>query len=115
MKSVYVFIPYELSILNSENTYQAVFASYLYVFKANILLEDSTNKGRIDAVLKTKNYIYIIEFKLNQSSDLAIRQIIKKYHEKYLDDGREIHLLGINFSTKERNIKDWKLEKIGKN
>ena len=32
------------------------------------------------------------------------------YYEKYMKRGNTIHLLGINFSSKERNIVDWKEE-----
>ena len=48
--------------------------------------------------------IYIIEFKINQSAKKATKQIKdKKYAEKYSDDKRPIHLLGINFDT-EKNV-----------
>ena len=36
----------------------------------------------------------------------------KRYYEKYEKKGSTIHLLGINFSSKERNIRDWKEEII---
>ena len=43
----------------------------------------------------------------------ALKQIKeKKYYEKYEKKGNTIHLLGINFSSKERNITDWKEEVI---
>ena len=113
LKSNYAKISHNLLKLNKESTFVSFFLGFMYSYKADILNEEETNKGRIDAVLKTKKYIYIIEFKLNQSSDVAIKQIKeKKYYEKYLNDDREIHLLGINFSTKEKNIKDWREERV---
>ncbi|MBF0200027.1 MAG: PD-(D/E)XK nuclease domain-containing protein [Desulfamplus sp.] len=55
--------------------------------------------------------IYIIEFKCNQSSGAAIKQIRdKNYADSYLQRGKTIHLMGINFDTEERNILDWKHE-----
>ena len=87
--------------------------SYLYALRANILNEVETNNGRIDAVLFCDKYIYIIEFKLNQKPGKAIEQIKeKKYFEKYLKDKREIYLLGINFSSQEKNIVEYKEEKL---
>ena len=78
---------------------------------ANIVVEATTNIGRIDAVLTTSDDIYIIEFKFNQSADKAIEQIREnKYYEQYLDSNKKIHLLGINFSTQAKNILDWKCE-----
>ena len=54
---------------------------------------------------------YIIELKLDGSAEEALKQIKeKKYHEKYFRKGNAIHLLGINFSSKEKNITDWKEE-----
>ena len=75
-----------------------------YQIEAEILTID----GRIDAVVKTDDDIYIIEFKINQSAKKAIEQIKnKKYAEKYSDDKRPIHLLGINFDTEKKRIDDY--------
>ena len=78
----------------------------------NIDAEIETIDGRIDAVIKTENNIFIIEFKANQSAEKAIQQIkTKKYALKYANDKREIIMLGINFDTEKKQIEDWKLEK----
>ncbi len=75
-------------------------------------VEIETIDGRIDAVVKTDDNIYIIEFKVNQSSDVAIEQIKnKKYALKYDNDKRTIYLIGINFNTDKKEIDDWKQEK----
>ena len=75
----------------------------------NIDVEIKTIDGRIDAVVKTDTNIYIIEFKINQSAEKAIKQIKdKKYALKYADDKRPIMLMGINFDTDKKNIEDWK-------
>ena len=77
--------------------------------------EVRTNKGRIDAVLKAPNHLYIIEFKLNQSAETGLAQIEEKaYTERYRLQAREkhqqLHQLTINFSYDKdvRNITDWK-------
>ncbi len=71
-----------------------------------------TIRGRIDAVVKTKNSIFIIEFKINQSAEKAIKQIKdKKYALRYSDDKCPIYLFGINFNTYKKEIEDWKLIK----
>ena len=63
------------------------------------------------AVLSSLGLVYIIELKLDRSAEEALKQIKeKKYYEKYAKDGAVIHLLGINFSSKERNITEWKEE-----
>ena len=50
---------------------------------------------------------------IQESADAALKQIReKRYYEKYEKEGNVIHLLGINFSSRERNISDWKEEII---
>ena len=52
----------------------------------------------LDAVLKTKERIYIIEFKLDQSAEIALQQIKdKKYYEPYLGNNKRVLLLGLGF------------------
>ena len=81
------------------------------ILEADIFAEAPTNKGRIDCVLRCPDDIYVIEFKFNQSADEAISQIkSKKYYEPYIRFHKPLHLLGINFSTEEKNIVEWKEE-----
>ena len=71
-----------------------------------------TNKGRIDWVLQTVDCIYIIEFKLNDSKEAALQQIIDKdYAQKYRSQDKEIVLLGVEFNRKARNIGDFVVQK----
>jgi hypothetical protein len=71
--------------------------------------EIHTNKGSIDAVIEQEGCILIFEFKINKSADVALQTILdKKYPEKYQNSGKVIQLFGVNFSTKDRNIADWK-------
>ncbi len=112
LKAVFASIPYHELILNKENVWHASFLSMMRIMGADIIGEASTNDGRIDCVITCPEDIYIVEFKFNQNADDAISQIIeKRYFEPYMDKGKKIHLVGINFSTEERNIAEWK-EKI---
>ncbi len=102
-------IPYTL-VERSEKYFHSLFFLVIKIIGFIIEAETLTIKGRIDAVVKTKDNIYIIEFKINQSADKAIQQIRdKKYALKYADDKRPISLLGINFDTDNKIIEDWKL------
>ena len=72
-----------------------------------------SSMGRLDITAGFSGKIYIIELKCGQSPDKAIAQIMeKRYYEKYLNSGRKIYLMGINFDKKERTIKDWKCGKL---
>jgi len=67
--------------------------------------EKRTNRGRIDMLVETKDYVYIMEFKLDQSPEVALQQIKEKgYAEQWATDPRKKILLGVNFSTEIRNI-----------
>ena len=74
--------------------------------------EEKTNRGRIDEIIEVNsNLIYVIELKLDADGEKALKQIKeKRYYEQYFSKAKVIHLLGINFSSKERNITDWKEE-----
>ncbi len=55
--------------------------------------------------------MYIIEFKVDQPGK-AMEQIkAKGYHEKYLNIGRDIYLVGISFDSGQKNITDFEWEK----
>ncbi len=109
--SIFAAIPYYELVFDCESAWHAGFVCMMNILEADIIAEGATNKGRIDCVLKCSGLIYVIEFKFNQSADGAIAQIReKKYYEPYLKDNKPIHLLGINFSTEERNIAQWKEE-----
>jgi len=73
-------------------------------------LERHTSDGRIDMIVKTSDYIYILEFKLDKSADEALQQIDdKQYAKPFEHDGRHIYKIGVNFSTKTRRIDGWKI------
>ena len=74
-------------------------------------VEYHTNDGRIDLVLQTEKFIYIMEFKLNVTAEEALQQINdKRYALPFEADGRKLFKIGINFSEKTRNIEKWVVE-----
>ena len=72
-----------------------------------------TARGRIDMVVESKDKVFIIEFKANQSAEKAVAQIKEKgYADKYKLQDKQIILIGINFSTEEKNISEHLIEKL---
>jgi hypothetical protein len=105
-------IPYDIT-LAQEKYYQSLFYAIFSLIGLNIEAEVRTNKGRIDCVIQTEKAIYIIEFKLNDSCEAALKQIQdKQYAQKYLDSGKEIVLLGVGFDQQTRNIGGFVSESI---
>ena len=71
-------------------------------------VEYHTSNGRIDLVLQTDRYVYIMEFKLNGTAEEALRQIEEKgYALPFAGDDREVFKIGVNFSSETRNIEKW--------
>ncbi|MBF0201709.1 MAG: ATP-binding protein [Desulfamplus sp.] len=111
IKAVYASIPNILESKRDEAYFHTIFYLMVSASGARAHSEVLTCKGRIDLVVEFKDKIYIIEFKCDQKSDAAIDQIKNKnYADSYLQKGKTVHLMGINFDTKERNISDWKHE-----
>ena len=109
VKSIIASLPYQLLIKASEATYHAIFLSILKGMALPVRGEEPTNLGRIDLLVDSVKCIYIIELKLDRSSKEAIEEIqAKKYYEPYQHRGKEIALIGINFSAQLRNISDWR-------
>ncbi len=105
-------IPNTITIDN-EKYYQTIFFTIFTLIGINIETEVSTNIGRIDAVVKTTGHIYIFEFKLNGTADEAMAQIrARRYYEPYLDDGRPITLVGVEFSARTRNLGAHRIEAV---
>lgn len=70
--------------------------------------EYHTSRGRIDLVLQTDRYIYVMEFKLNGTAEEALRQIEDKgYAVPFRSDSCELFEIGVNFSDETRNIAGW--------
>jgi hypothetical protein len=114
LTSFYAAIPYMIH-LEHEKYYQTIFYTILRLLGIDIQVEVVTNIGRIDAVIKTEKFIYILEFKLNSDASKAIEQIkTKKYFEQYQLDHRSLTLLGISFNPQEKNIGDVKIEEVKK-
>ncbi len=113
LKTLYSNIPSEIFIKENESYYHTVIFLILKLLRADIIeVEKQTNQGRIDAVLFTKKYIFVIEFKMS-TVNMALRQIKdKKYYEPYLSDKRKVFCIGVAFNKAKRNIKEYKVKTV---
>jgi len=111
IKSIFKNIPNQIFQAEGEFYYHSLIYLVFFYLADFIESEVNTNDGRLDAVVKTKNYIYILEFKLNEDAQTALKQIKdKEYAEKYYGDSREKILVGINFNSKLKTVEDWDYE-----
>jgi len=110
MRAIFASIPYDIESKRDEAYFHTIF--YLMMSASGMAAQSSvlTCDGRIDLVLTFFDKVYIIEFKCNQSADIAIRQIQeKRYADQYQSGGKKIVLIGINFDTEKRNLAEWKI------
>ena len=107
-KVPYLLFPKAKANQAKEGFYQAILFTFLEKSGISTRPEDPTNIGRIDLVSEMPKTIYIFELKLDKTADEAFDQAeTKRYKEKYAQRGKEIAVVGINFSSESRNISDW--------
>ncbi|NCC52680.1 MAG: AAA family ATPase [Spartobacteria bacterium] len=107
MRIFFENVPYDIQLSN-EKYYQTIFYLVMNIIGVQIDTEVRTASGRIDAVVTTDNSVFIFEFKLQGSAEDAIAQIKeKRYHEKYLECGKRVRLIGAAFDKKTRNLETW--------
>ena len=110
LQSFFADTTYEL-IRDQEVHYQNVLFILSKLMGFYVKAEYNTSHGRIDMVLQTNKFIYIMEFKLEGTAEEALKQINEKqYALPFEADGRKIFKIGVNFSAKTRNIEKWIVE-----
>lgn len=110
LRSFFADTPYEL-VSELELHYQNVLFIIFKLVGFYTQAEYHTSEGRIDLVVKTSDYIYLMEFKLNGTAEEAMEQINSKHYALPFEaDTRKLFKIGVNFSNKTRNIKRWIVE-----
>ena len=108
LRAFFADIPYELND-RTEQHYQIIFYLVFKLLGQYVEAEVRSARGRADAVVKTTDYIYVFEFKLDGSVDKALQQIDDKgYLIPYTVDGRQLVKVGADFNKEDRNIGEWK-------
>lgn len=110
MQSFFADTPYEL-VRDLELHYQNVMFIVFKLLGFYTQAEYHTSEGRIDMVIKTQDYIYVMEFKLDGTAEEALQQInSRNYALPFANDNRKIVKVGVNFSNVMRNIERWVTE-----
>ena len=112
VKVIFAGIPYEI-IIKREDYFNSLFYLCLRLAGLDGEFEVMTSRGRLDCALELKDKIYIFEFKIDEDPGKCIEQIREKgYHEKYQKKGKPIYLVGVSYSSEEKNISDWVVEEL---
>ena len=116
LKSFLAGISYRLSKKEPEIYYENNLFLIFSLIGIDTRVEMDSSNGRMDIMMRSGNYIYIIELKRDGSADEALRQINEKDYarqfakEQMKDTDLKIISIGINFSSEKRNIEAWKYE-----
>ena len=107
LQSFFADTPYEL-VRDLELHYQNVLFIVFKLLGFYVKAEYHTSEGRVDLILQTDRFIYVMEFKLDGTAEEALQQIEDKgYALPFASDPRTLFRIGVNFSAKTRNIEKW--------
>ena len=95
-----------------EQPYQLIMHMFFVAAGCRVVAELPTKLGRIDNSMEIGKHIYLFELKVDKSADEAISQIQeKKYGDIFKEEmkkGKILHLIGIDFSSEERTIRNYR-------
>ena len=104
-------IPYEWHTRNDiarfEGYYASVLYSYLLATGLEVVVEDSSRRGRADLAVRCGGRVVLFEIKVvgGEPTGAALAQLRERdYAAKYRGGGEPIHLIGVEFSRKSRNL-----------
>ena len=107
---LYAKIPPEWRI-RSEADVKRHFRLFMEMLGAKVAAEEGSAFGYADAIIETRKFVWVFEFKFNKTANAAVRQIREKgYADAYKGDRRPVTLVGVNFRTAKRNIDEPAME-----
>ncbi|MBR6197252.1 MAG: ATP-binding protein [Bacteroidaceae bacterium] len=104
LKALFADTPYML-IRDLENHYQNIIWAVCKLAGFYVQAEYMTSDGRIDLVLQTPKFCYVMEFKLDGTAEEALAQIEDKHYALPFElNGQQVIHIGMNFSKETKNI-----------
>ncbi|MDE0627126.1 MAG: PD-(D/E)XK nuclease domain-containing protein, partial [Bryobacterales bacterium] len=111
LRSVFAGIPHQWHTRNEIARYEGYYASVFYSYFAgagiDVRVEESGSAGRLDMAARTEGRVYLFEFKVAERAGpgAALAQLKERgYADKYRHLGEPVHLVGVEFSEKDRNV-----------
>ncbi len=114
LKSLVADVPYsnrKLASMDMEERYRLIISTVFNAIGLKVEVERMMATGRIDMVVQTTRYIYVIELKLrnNGGKEAASQQIIdRQYMEPFKADERQVIGLAIELDENGKGLLDWK-------
>ncbi|MDE6238088.1 MAG: ATP-binding protein [Muribaculaceae bacterium] len=109
MQSLFAGFGHDLKFDEERNVQNAMLLIFSLV-GMHTQAEVRTSDGRIDILVRTPKYVYIMELKYDGSAEEALRQIEEKeYDLPWSVDSRKVIKIGINYSSRKRRIDEWRV------
>ena len=112
-KALHLLQTFLSTVPYTDNTdYEGHWQQMLYVifsiFGYYVDVEVRTPKGRVDMVMRTATKLYLVELKLDRSTETAMQQIdLKQYPERFALCGLPVVRVAVNFDSATHTINDW--------
>lgn len=111
LRSLFASAPYDSLTGDRENHFQNMTWVVFKMMGFYSHTEYHTSQGRIDLLVETPRYRYLMEFKLDGTAAQALQQIKQKdYPLQFSPDDKKTYLIGANFSRKTRTIEKYVIE-----
>ena len=114
LKALIADVPYsnkKLASMDMEERYRLIMSTIFNAIGCRVEVEKMIATGRIDMVVETTNFIYVLELKLSNNGgiDAATEQMrAKQYAEPFKADKRKVIALAIELDDKGKGLVDWK-------
>lgn len=114
LKALVADVPYsnkKLASMDMEERYRLILSTILNAIGCRVEVEKMISTGRIDMVVETNNFIYVLELKLSNNGgiDAAAEQIkARQYAEPFKADKRKVIALAIELDDSGKGLVDWK-------
>ena len=114
LKALIADVPYsnkKLASMDMEERYRLILSTIFNAIGCRVEVEKMIATGRIDMVVETTNFIYVLELKLSNNGgvDAATEQIKdKQYAEPFQADKRKVIALAIELDDMGKGLVDWK-------
>ncbi|BBI71520.2 hypothetical protein HAALTHF_13680n [Vreelandella aquamarina] len=119
LKALYAGLPHDWyrnnPIAQYEGHYASVFYSHFAALGVNVTVEDASHHGKVDMSVDFGGHVYLFEFKVVEQlpEGKALEQIkAKGYADKHRASGKPIHLIGVEFSSVQRQIVAFEVETL---
>ena len=114
LKALIADVPYsnkKLASMDMEERYRLIMSTIFNAIGCRVEVEKMIATGRIDMVIETTNFIYVLELKLSNNGGIeaATEQMrAKQYAEPFKADKRKVVALAIELDDMGKGLVDWK-------